>query len=289
LAHSDAKQRLGRVGLASRGVVFLLMAVLIAQIAAGGPAEDDADTAGALAALAEQPGGVILLGLVVLGLLAHALWRFVQVYTSAPVGDEDEGHTHDEGGDDENILARTPVRRIGYAAVGAFYVGLAVLGTMIATQEAGGGDGEEAANNGDEEAQALTATVLDWPGGEVLVGAVGLGFIIAALWHVQHGLRLNFEDRLKTEEMSTWQRPMVRVVAIAAMLGRFLAFGAIGWFIVSSAVQYDPDEPMGLDEVLREVAAEPWGTAAIAGVAFGFACYGLLSFIEARWRTIPLE
>jgi hypothetical protein len=70
-------RRAGRLGHAARGVVFLVMGVFLAQAALHSDPDEARGLGGALSALAAQPFGPYLLGLVALGLVAFGLFMFV--------------------------------------------------------------------------------------------------------------------------------------------------------------------------------------------------------------------
>src|SRR5258706_6398161 len=66
-----------RLGYAAKGVVYLIIGFLAAKLAIGqgGAATDQR---GALHTIYDQPSGKILLLVVAIGLLAFALWSFIQ-------------------------------------------------------------------------------------------------------------------------------------------------------------------------------------------------------------------
>ncbi|HEY9859852.1 MAG TPA: DUF1206 domain-containing protein [Candidatus Obscuribacterales bacterium] len=70
--------RMGRFGLAARGVVFAVIGFFLIQAARSSNASQVRGLGGALAALASQPYGPWLLGLVALGLVAYGIYNFVQ-------------------------------------------------------------------------------------------------------------------------------------------------------------------------------------------------------------------
>ncbi len=70
-------RRAGRLGHAARGVVFLVVGGFLAQAALQFDAQEARGLGGALSALAAQPFGPYLLGLVALGLVAFGLFMFV--------------------------------------------------------------------------------------------------------------------------------------------------------------------------------------------------------------------
>lgn len=67
---------IARIGYAAKGVVYLLVGwiAIKAAMASGSPE----GSTGALASLAHQKGGQLMLMVIALGLLAHVVWRAVQ-------------------------------------------------------------------------------------------------------------------------------------------------------------------------------------------------------------------
>lgn len=74
----------GRAGLVARGVMYLLVSILSAQLATGRRRDEPADQRGALAELAEKPFGKAVLVALAVGFTCYAAWRL----TRAVVGEE---------------------------------------------------------------------------------------------------------------------------------------------------------------------------------------------------------
>ena len=72
-------RRAGRLGHAARGLVFIVIGVFLAQAALQSDPDEARGLGGALSALAAQPFGPYLLGLVACGLVAFGLFMFVVV------------------------------------------------------------------------------------------------------------------------------------------------------------------------------------------------------------------
>lgn len=70
--------RLGRLGYAARGVVFIVIGFFLIQAARFSNPNEAKGFGGALAALAGQPYGPWILGLVAIGLLAYGIYTFVE-------------------------------------------------------------------------------------------------------------------------------------------------------------------------------------------------------------------
>ena len=106
---------IGRLGFVARGAVYLIVGWLALEAAVGIGATVT-DKQGALEAIAQQPQGPILLGIVSPGLFAYALWSLIRAAF------DPERRGHEPGA----ILARGDLR---VAAVS--YAGLALASSEV--------------------------------------------------------------------------------------------------------------------------------------------------------------
>jgi hypothetical protein len=82
---------------------------------------------------------------------------------------------------------------------------------------------------------------------------------------------------------------LARAVATAGLIGHLALFALVGFFVVKSAVEYDPSEPRSVDQAVRELADAPAGPWLLLAVAAGMAAHAGFSFIEARYRRVGDE
>ncbi|CAN5253314.1 hypothetical protein BH18ACT14_BH18ACT14_13910 [soil metagenome] len=128
--------------------------------------------------------------------------------------------------------------------------------------------------------------VLDWPGGVALVTAVGLGVLGYGLWNVYKGLSYRFLKDMKTEEMNEAGRRWIRRTGLVGHVARGIVFGLVGVFLVKAALDYDPDEAIGIDGALQKLASHSYGDALLGLVAAGLLAYGVFCLARARYREV---
>lgn len=259
-ARSDTVKLAARVGLFCYGVTHLIIAWLAFQIAFGGGG-GQADQQGAFATLAQQPFGAVLLWVLVIGFVAVALWRAEQAAF---------GWT---GMDDHAKAVRKKV------TAGAKAVLFAVLAVVAGQTAAGGGGG------GGGGQQGLTATVLGWPGGPFLVGAVGLGIIAAGGKKVYDGVKKKFRDDMDMPS-DRHARMLAERTGQVGFIAKGIAIGLIGALVVTAAATFDPQQAAGLDQALKTLAGQPYGPFLLAAVALGLAAYGVFCFFDARYHRV---
>src|ERR1700712_4377002 len=78
-------ERVARGGFAASGVLHLLLAFIVARLALG--TGGNADQSGALATLAAQPGGAIMLWVAAVVLAALGLWQLVETFVERELKD----------------------------------------------------------------------------------------------------------------------------------------------------------------------------------------------------------
>jgi hypothetical protein len=255
-------ERLGRAGLAAKGISFGIVAVLAILVAvdAGGKTTD---RQGALRTVAGEPFGRFLLIVLAVGFAAYTVWRLAQAFLDR---------------DDEGSGAKGLAKRATYLGRAAIYAGLFVTTlSILLGEDRGSGSGSE---------DQATAGVLDWPAGRWLVAAAGIVVAGVGLYNAYRGLSRKFEDKLKRGEMSPAEQRWVGRIGTIGLLARAVVFGLVGWFLVKAAVEYDPKETIGLDGALAKLAQASYGHWLLAAVAVGLLAYGAFSLAEARYRDI---
>jgi hypothetical protein len=255
--------RFARFGYASKGLIFGVVGVLAARVALGQRAEQ-ADMAGALGEIGEQPLQWLLLITLGVGLTAYAVWRFIQGFADL------EG----EGSDTKGW-----VKRLGYIGVGGIYGFFAVycIGILAGW------------STEDGEIRDITAMVLGWPLGQWLVGAAGLAVVGSGLLELFYVVTRRFEVELGRDDLGRFERACLICTGGYGHAARGAVYIAAGVFAVRAAVNYDPDEARGLAETFRELATQPYGAAIVGAIAAGFIAFGLYCGLLAFHRHIPNE
>ncbi|MFG2292710.1 DUF1206 domain-containing protein [Streptomyces sp. NPDC048603] len=246
-----------RCGLATRGVLYLLVGLLALRIAFG-ETDEQADRSGAVAQLARQPFGAVPVWAVGIGLVAMALWRLSEaVFGSAgPDG-------------------RTAGKRVLAAARAVVYA-VAAISVLAFAAGVGG------TRSGDEESRDATATLLGIAGGW-LVALVGIGLAIGGVVIAVAAARRTFHDKMDTGGLPDGVRTAVDVLGVVGGIARGVVFTTAGGFLVYAAASYDPSKAKGIDDTLRAFASTPAGPWLLVAVAIGLVLFGVFSWALAAW------
>lgn len=257
-ANSDAINKAARVGFLAKGLVYALIGILAFQVALGD--SEQADQKGALQAVAEKPGGSVVLWLMVLGFLGYAVWRFSEAAW---------------GRREETDEKKRTLKRIGSAANGLVYLAFGVLAFRTVTASSSGGG-----------SQSMTAKVLGWPGGEMIVIVAGLVVIAIGVGLTVRGLKTDFQKHLDTTSMSRRTFEAVRRLGQTGYVARGAVFGLVGVLVVKAAMDHEPGKAAGFDVALKSLAGAPFGKVLLIAAALGLVCFGAYSVAEARYRRL---
>ena len=252
--------RLARLGLAARGVVYLLVAYIAVRIALLHSGQE-ADRQGAMQQIAHNTPGKVVLLVMAVGFFGYAAWRSVQAISGFP--DEDGAKEWGKRG----VSASRAVLYLFFAYSTAH--------TALSGQSSGGSD---------RTSKQATAGVLSHTGGRTVIVIAGAVFIIAGLVLAVRGAMRKFESHLKTGQMGETTQHVVATLGVAGQTARGLIFAVIGGFLIDAAVSYDPHKAQGLDGALRALGQATAGRLLLVVVAFGLACFGLYSLAESRYR-----
>jgi hypothetical protein len=258
--------RLARLGYAANGAVYILVG-LLAFRAAFGAGGATTDKKGALASIADEPAGAVILGVLALGLFGYAAWRLVESITDA----------EDYGSGAKGLAIRGAHLGTGFifAALAVQAVRLA-LGAGDATGPTPGGDGVE----------HWTARLLALPLGRVLTIAAGVGVLGFGLAQIPRGWVTDPMKKLDVGRLDHGERQWVKRTARFGHAARGVVFTIAGWFLIQAARQFDPQEAAGMGESLTALERAPYGPWLLALVSVGLMAFGAWQFLNARYRRI---
>jgi hypothetical protein len=259
-ANSTALEALARFGFLGYGLVHVLFAWLILQLAFG-QATDEGDQSGALRTLAEQPLGSVLVGAVAVGLLAMAIWQALEAAV---------GHREDRG--TERTLER--LASLGRVAVYGYF---AWTGYKVIK----GANSDSA-----DKQQSLSSDLMSSGGGRWLLGLGGVALAALGVGLIWYGLVKRFEKHLRTYEMNAATRTLARRLGVAGYASKGTAYGIAGVLFLVAAVTYDPDKARGLDAALNTLRDQPYGTVLLVLMALGIGAFAAFCVMQARYRKV---
>ena len=251
---------LGRVGLVSRGLVYLLVGALALMVVLQQPGGRTTDTRGAMRSLGHEPVGQIVLPIVAAGLFCHALWRLLQaIYDPDNFG---------RGWLGVGVRLGQITGAAIYTALGVYAINLVFLFTQ---------------NPAHASERHLVRWMFSWPLGDWAVGVVGLGIAAFGIGQMVFAWREGFRAFMTIPpERGHWVLPLCKY----GLTARGLVFAIIGWFFINAALKHSPREAGGFKEAWAALRAQPHGDWVVGCVALGFIAYAFYCAIEAAYRKV---
>lgn len=260
-ARSPLLAGLARAGLATRGVIYILIGVIAVEIATGSRGTQ-ADNAGAVRLVAHNPAGSVLLWLLAIGFAGLTVWRLSEAAFGARGRD-----------------GRGAARRLASLFLALVYgaVTYSVLRYAL-------GVGAPASSN--SQSQDLTATAFRYTGGQAAVAIIGIVFMCGGVAIAYSAATRKFVKHLRLAATSATTRRIAEWLGQAGGVARGAVFCAVGTFLLVAALNRKPGQARGVDSALRSFAHTPLGPWLLIVIALGLVAFGLYSFCEARWRAV---
>lgn len=248
------------MGLAAQGACFTVIAVLALALAAGAGGEAT-DPQGAFRALDRHAWARALLVFLAFGFAAYALWRLAQALLDRG------GHGTDPGG-----LGRRAIQFVQGV------IGIALAASAVRVLAGSGGHGGRTSE--------ATAGVLGWPGGTVLVAAVGAGFVVVGLVNVYWGLSGRFRESLRLDQLSAQRERVLSLLGKIGFVALAVVLVIVGWFLLKAAVDFSSSQAVSLGGALAKLANATYGKWLLGITASGLLAFGLFELAQARYHRV---
>lgn len=252
----DKSEKFGwlvRLGFAARGLVYILLGYL--ALSTVGKA--DSGQSAVFDLIQDVPLGTPLLYLVALGLVAYAAFKLIDAVSDL-----------DRHGDDAAGMAK----RVGSAASSIAHLVLAHAAYQFAS-------GARQRAVGEAGGQEAASSLLTWPLGWVLLGTIGLGFIVTAIFQAKYAYDTHFMRQINGRAPAS-----VKTIGRIGHGARAIVFLIIGWSLIQSAWLERSSEIKGLGAAIDALAGNEWLYPLVAA---GLILFGIFSLIAARYRIIP--
>jgi hypothetical protein len=257
-------KKLAEFGFYTKGFLFIVIGVLAILVAMGDRSGKLADPTGALTLIAQFTYGKILLVIFIIGAFGHGAWNILR-----GVADVDSAGKNFQG----------IFRRVIAVIVGVFYLFLAwTAWSIILTNQV-------TVENGTVQ-KTLTGLILALPLGAVLVFLIGLVVIGAGVSECYRGVTGKFQEDFRLRELQGGKQKVVTVLGALSFTARAVIFGLMGYFLITAAIESNPNAAMGIDGALLTLGQSYYGKILLFIAATGVICHGILSLYEARYRRI---
>ena len=246
-----------RIGYVVLGILHIVIGVIVISFVMGGGGE--ADQGGAMEQIASAPMGVLLLWLIVLGLVALAIWQIAEAFL------ERNPDTKKKWG-----------YRLKYLGTAVAYLGIAFTALVYAL----GGQSDSSQSSQSFSAQLMSsrreASSCSSCSGSSSPGSES------------HSSSAGFTRAFK-KHLDLPPDPAGKGIVTFGVVGyvaKGIAIAVTGVLFVVAALTHDPEAAGGLDAAIRTLAGLPFGPIILWIVGVGLILYGLFCFARARYARM---
>jgi hypothetical protein len=255
--------RMARLGIASKGIVYFVMAFLIFQ-AARGLSSADVDVHTALLEISDQPYGRWVLLAVAVGLLGYVIWRFSQAIW--------DPSCRRPGFKGWGSRLKFAVNAIAYSVI-----------TVAALQFLTTPNPQENTTSRD-----LATQMLSWTAGRTVVGAAGVILMGVGVSHWINVFRAGFKKELEPGRASRQMRAWTIWLGRIGSAARGLVYSTVGFLLVQAAIFRIPYRAGGVGEAVRALAFSPYGPLILTLVALGLAAHAFHLLLAAFYNRVDI-
>lgn len=256
-------KKTARTGFVAKGAVYGITGVLtfMAAFNMGGQKTGRLQV---LEFLDKQTFGNILLILMGIGLVAYAIWRFIQsIKDPENIGDDTKGKA----------------KRVAFFISGLIYLGLAVVAVIRAVGSGGGSS---------SGSQAQKSSFLASETGLILIGIAGAGIVIAGIYQFIKAYKNDYAKKFDLSSLSEEKkRRSIKNTAKFGLSSRGVIFLIIGYFALKASFTSDPSKIKTTAEAFSFIQDSSYGAWLMGLVAAGLVAYAIYMFLMAKYRRFP--
>ncbi|BAO56645.1 DUF1206 domain-containing protein [Nonlabens marinus] len=260
---SSKKEKFARVGIATKGLIYVILGGLTA-FAAFSSQESITASNGALKYIAGQSFGQILLIITTIGIIAYVMWRLYLAFQNP------------ENRSDSDT--KSAVKRLGYFFSAISYALLAYTAIEILLNNSTGGSGK----------QSWISTILDQSWGVYLIYFIALVLLGKALYELYRAYSGKFKSKIQNAELDRKAQSFLIKAGKVGFTARSIVFAIIAYTFFRAASATNA-QMAGGTKMAFAFLQEQGGQILLAVIAFGLALYGVYLLASSRYRNIPIR
>ena len=257
------KEKFARFGIATKGIVYSLLGILIIMSVLGLGGEK-AGLTGMFQFLEKGVLGKAVLLLIASGMCGYVFWRLYQTFIDRT----------ENGFDLMGIM-----NRLSYFSTAVFYGVLGFTAVKILVFSKSGSK---------KALEDLVSTLLNKPKGQILVCILAVIFLGNALFQFYIAFSGIFKKDIHVDGISGKQQKILLRMGLIGFIARGITIGAISYLLFKAAYTTNSNDAGGTKDAFYFLQ-DLFGSVALIALASGLLAFGLFLLIKAYYRTIRVD
>ncbi|MCU7553583.1 DUF1206 domain-containing protein [Alteromonas sp. ASW11-19] len=249
-------------GYSAKTVMYCMLGLFILSSAISAFGSENTTQQNVFQTVKSQPFGQVMLTVLIIGLICYTIWRWLQAALNTEDLDMSNG--------------KDIIMRVFLFVSGVLYAGVAYLGLKVLTGEQSG--------KGGGSSEDMTAQLMQYQWGQLLVGAIGVTILIFAFIQFKHAYTGDFMKKFKHRELSSEEQKTTRTAGRLGYTARGVVYVLVGGFFAIAAWRHNPEKAGGLQQALSTLTEQAFGQLLLGAVGAGFVLFGIYCAFEARYR-----
>ena len=253
--------RMARIGLSAKGIVYLILGALAFMAAFGinSQSGSKADQSGVFTLVKDWPGGVPMLLVLAAGLLCYSAWRFIQAFHQ-----KKDGSSKKKWG-----------KSLRYAISALVYLSLAYTAIQMALYNK---------QDGGNSKQDWARQVMEQPFGQWLLAIAALILAGVGFYQCWYGLSGKYKKHVEENAVNSEVTSGLLKSAAIGYVARGVVWLVIAWLLFRAAFHANAKEAGDTGEAFQFIHSGTWGTLLLAAIGIGLIAYGIFNFMRARFE-----
>ncbi|GGB67382.1 hypothetical protein GCM10007424_04230 [Flavobacterium suaedae] len=213
--------------------------------------------------LYQQTGGQIMLGILALGLVCYCIWRFVEAFSKKDT--------------DKKSKKYIKTFRYIFSAVAYGVLAYRVIKKLISGISSSSSD-----SGGNSTQQNVAQELLSKPFGQILVGIAAAILLGVGIYQIYYGYSEKYKKHVdKTVEKG---RKIMLNSGKMGYIARGVVWLLLAWLFAKAAIDANASKAGDTAKAFSYLKDVEYGPYLLAAVGFGLICYGVFSFVRARYE-----
>lgn len=254
-------EKLARTGLAAKGFVYSLIGILafMAAFEIASQSTENADRAGVMSTVKNMPGGTIILGALVAGLVCYSVWRMFEAFGM------------------KNKKKNWP-KKIRYVFSALSYLLIAYAAFQVLMY-----------NDSGESNSHWSQEFIYKDFGKILVGAIALAMAGIGIYQIYYGFSEKYRKKFSGSGIPSSNASILLRSGKIGYAARGVVWLIISYLLIRALLNARASEAGDTAKAFGFIESSSYGSYLLGTLGLGLLAFGFYNFLRAAYEEFKME